>query len=179
MRYGQPGDTVHIYEINPLVRDIAYRDFHYLAQSQAQIEFSMGDARLSLEREAPQPFDVLAIDAFSSDSIPVHLLTVEAMATYFRNLDPQGILAVHISNRYLDLAPVLLAAANALHKEVRWVQNDGNTETGVYGSTWVLLANAAASFAQAPLAAAAEPLSSERTVRLWTDDYSDLISILR
>ena len=179
VRYGQPGDTVHIYEINPLVRDIAYRDFHYLAQSQAQIEFSMGDARLSLEREAPQPFDVLAIDAFSSDSIPVHLLTVEAMATYFRNLDPQGILAVHISNRYLDLAPVLLAAANALHKEVRWVQNDGNTETGVYGSTWVLLANAAASFAQAPLAAAAEPLSSERTVRLWTDDYSDLISILR
>src|SRR5579871_4062540 len=96
--YGRAGDTVHIYEINPLVRRIAERYFTYLTDSRAKLVFSMGDARLSLENEPPQRFDVLAVDAFSSDAIPVHLLTLEAFATYFRHMKPDGILAVHISN---------------------------------------------------------------------------------
>ena len=77
----------------------------------------MGDARLSLERESPENFDVLAVDAFSSDSIPVHLLTLEAMELYFRHLRPDGVLAVHISNRYLDLAPVLAGETRATGKD--------------------------------------------------------------
>src|SRR5207237_1648850 len=95
------------YEINPLVLNLARHEFFFIPDCKAQIDIAMGDARLSLEREPPQNFDVLAVDAFSSDSIPVHLLTSEAMDLYFHHLRPDGILAVHISNRYLDLHPVL------------------------------------------------------------------------
>ena len=92
--YGRDGDTFRLYEINPQVIDLATKQFSYVNDSRAQVELSIGDARLSLEREPPQGFDVLAVDAFSSDSIPVHLLTAEAFATYFRHLKPGGILAI-------------------------------------------------------------------------------------
>ena len=99
----------------------------------------MGDARLSLEREAPENFDVLAVDAFSSDSIPVHLLTTEAMRLFFRHLKPDGILAVHISNRYLDLEPVLEGEAKALGKTAREMDTDDDDATDVFAATWILL----------------------------------------
>ena len=105
--YGRPGDYYRFYEINPLVLRLAHTEFTFLRDCKAKVDVAMGDARLSLEREAPENFDVLAVDAFSSDSIPVHLLTREAMQLFFRHLKPDGILAVHISNRYLDLQPVL------------------------------------------------------------------------
>ena len=177
--YGHNGDHIQIYEINPLVRDLANRYFRYLAESAARIDFSMGDARLSMEREAARDFDVLAIDAFSSDSIPVHLLTAEAFSTWFRHLKPGGILAVHISNRYLDLEPVLAAAATHAGVAARVVESDGNNERAVYGSTWVLLSRTDAVFGLAPLARSARPLAPAHPVRLWTDDYSDLMSILK
>ena len=177
--YGRPGDAVRIYEINPQVVELARKEFSYVADSKAQIEIILGDARLSLEREPAQAFDLLAVDAFSSDAIPVHLLTAEAFAVYFRHLAPRGIIAVHISNRYLDLKPVLKAAAARLGKTAQIVEDDSDDEKGTYGTTWVLIADSAQVFGQAPLEGAAEPLESERSIRVWTDDYSDLYGILK
>jgi SAM-dependent methyltransferase len=177
--YGRAGDTVRMYEINPQVIELALREFTYLTDSKAEIEVVLGDARLSLEREAAQGFDVLAVDAFSSDSIPVHLLTAEAFEVYFRHLKPGGILAVHISNRYLDLKPVLKEAAARFGKSVRLVDDDSDADRGTYGTTWVLFADAPDVFAREPLKGAADPLETDRSIRVWTDDYSDLYGILK
>ena len=177
--YGRPGDAVRVYEINPQVVDLALTEFSYLGDTKAALDVILGDARLSLEAEPPQNFDVLALDAFSSDAIPVHLLTAEAFEVYFRHLKPGGILAVHISNRYLDLKPVLKEAAAKLGKEARIVEDESNGEKGTYGTTWVLFADSAAAFDEEPLAGAVEALVAERSIRLWTDDYSDLYAILK
>ena len=107
------GDTYRFYDINPQVIAIAQREFTYLADSAATIELPLGDARLSLEREPKQNFDVLAVDAFSSDAIPVHLITSEALAIYKRHMKPGGVIAFHVTNRYLDLVPVVKALADA------------------------------------------------------------------
>ena len=122
--YGRWGDYIRYYEINPLVPIIARTQFTFVNDCRGKLDIAMGDARLTLEREAPENFDVLAVDAFSSDSIPVHLLTREAMQLYFHHLKPDGILAVHISNRYLDLEPVLEGEAKALGKTAREVDTD-------------------------------------------------------
>ena len=114
--YSRIGDLYRFYDINPLVEQIANNYFWYLKNAEGSTEVVLGDARLSLEREAPQNYDILAVDAFSSDSIPVHLLTREAMALYFRHLKPGGVLAVHISNRFINLEPVLERASSALGK---------------------------------------------------------------
>jgi SAM-dependent methyltransferase len=177
--YGRAGDVFRLYEINPQVIDLAMKEFTFLTDSPAKIETALGDARLVLEREPPQHFDLLAVDAFSSDSIPVHLLTSEAFATYFRHLKPGGILAVHISNRYLDLKPVVLQAARRLGAHAQLVDEDSDDDRAVYGSTWVLLSRDESVFGRPPLAGATEALESNRRVRLWTDDYSDLFSILK
>src|SRR4029077_1832237 len=115
--YGRLGDRFRFYEINPLDIKLARTQFSYLADCQAKLDIVLGDARLSLERQPNQDFDVLAVDAFSSDSIPVHLLTVEAFELYFRHLKPTGILAVHVSNKYLELKPIVGLAAQALGKQ--------------------------------------------------------------
>jgi hypothetical protein len=177
--YGLAGDRIRIYELNPLVRDVANHYFSYLEESPAQITFAMGDARLSMEREPSSGFDILAIDAFSSDSIPVHLLTAEAFAIWFRHIGPEGMLAVHISNRYLDLEPVIATAAAHLGATARVVESDGDNARAVYGSTWVLLSKHPSVLESAALAGASRPLAPRHAVSLWTDDYSDLISILR
>ena len=176
--YGRPGDYIRYYEINPLVLKIARTEFYFLPDCKAQLDVAMGDARLSLERESPENFDVLAVDAFSSDSIPVHLLTREAMELYFRHLKPDGILAVHISNRYLDLQPVLQGEAAALHKIARVVDTEDDETQDVFGATWVLITNPATGFTQEELSNSG-PLASNRSVRLWTDDYSNLFKILK
>ena len=183
--YGRWGDYYRYYEINPLVPWIATTQFTFVNDCRAKgakLDIAMGDARLSLEgeleRQGPENFDVLAVDAFSSDSIPVHLLTTEAMQLYFRHLKPDGILAVHISNRYLDLAPVLLGESRALGKTPRLVDNDDDDTQDVFGATWVLLVAPPAQFDEEEIKAS-QPLASKRTVRLWTDDYSNLFRILK
>ncbi len=130
--YGRWGDYIRYYEINPLVPWIARTQFTFVGDCRGKLEIAMGDARLTLEREAPENFDVLAVDAFSSDSIPVHLLTREAMQLYFHHLKPDGILAVHISNRYLDLEPVLEGEAKALGKTAREMDTDDDDATDVF-----------------------------------------------
>src|SRR5258706_5887722 len=110
--YGRKGDTYRFYDIDPHVVELAKSEFSYLADSEARIEVAVGDARLTLEREAPQGFDVLAVDAFSSDAIPVHLITRESLAVYLRHVKPDGIVAYHVSNRFLDLVPVVARIAS-------------------------------------------------------------------
>jgi SAM-dependent methyltransferase len=176
--YGRWGDYYRYYEINPLVPWIARTQFTFVPDCKAKLDIAMGDARLSLERESPENFDVLAVDAFSSDSIPVHLLTTEAMQLFFHHLKPDGILAVHISNRYLDLQPVLVGESKALGKTARVVDTDDDDAQDVFSATWVLLVAPPAQF-DAEEVKASEPLTSKRTVRLWTDDYSNLFKILK
>ncbi len=176
--YGRWGDYIRYYEINPLVQWIARTQFTFVGDCRGKLDIAMGDARLSLEREAPENFDVLAVDAFSSDSIPVHLLTREAMQLYFHHLKPDGILAVHISNRYLDLEPVLEGEAKALGKTAREMDTDDDDAVDVFAATWILLIAPPAQFDSA-LVAASQPLHSTKTVRLWTDDYSNLFKILK
>ena len=176
--YGRLGDYYRFYEINPLVLTLARSEFTFLNDCKGKVEVAMGDARLSLEREQPENFDVLAVDAFSSDSIPVHLLTREAMQLYFRHLKADGLLAVHISNRYLNLQPVLQGETQALHKAARVVDTEDDETQDVFGATWVLIASADTVFTPEELEHSSE-ISSKKSVRLWTDDYSNLFQILK
>jgi SAM-dependent methyltransferase len=176
--YGRQGDYFRFYEINPLVLQIARTQFTFLNDCKAKVDVAMGDARLSLEREPDEHFDVLAVDAFSSDSIPVHLLTREAMRVYFRHLNPNGVLAVHISNRYLDLQPVVQGQAREFGKLARVVDTDDDDSQDVFGATWVLLTDPATGFGPEEREHSAE-IASKRHVKLWTDDYSNLFQILK
>lgn len=176
--YARPGDYYRFYEINPLVIRLATTQFTFTRQAASTVEFALGDARLSLEREAPQNFDVLAVDAFSGDSIPVHLLTREAFALYFRHLKPDGVLAVHISNRYLDLRPVMKQAAKAFGKQAREIDTDDNEDRTCFGCTWVLVTGQRGYFGR-PIFELAKSLDTSRDLKIWTDDYSNLFRILK
>jgi spermidine synthase len=177
--YGNAGDHIRFYEINPLVRPIAQNLFTYLRDSPAQITFADGDARASLTREAPQNFDVLVVDAFSGDAIPLHLLTTQALALYQRHLAPGGILAFHVSNQYLDLAPEIAQLASSAHMQARLVESSPVESRGEYRATWVLLSNSPTFFTLPEIAAAATPIPSVPGLRPWTDDYSSLLPILQ
>ena len=140
----------------------------------------LGDARLSMEREEPQQYDVLAIDAFSSDAIPVHLLTEEAFAVYFRHLKPTGVLAVHISNRFLDLEPLVLGLADRFGLGAAVITSEDSDETGIMGATWVLVTANLEFLEYEPIRSAARPASENTTARIvWTDDYSNLMRIVK
>jgi hypothetical protein len=177
--YGRAGDYYRFYEINPLVAQLASSQFTFLSDCPAIVETAMGDARLSLERESPQQFDVLVMDAFSGDSIPVHLLTREAFAVYFRHMKPGGILAVHISNRNLDLAPVVKHASDYYGKEARLVDSDEDESRGLTGSAWVLIGDRADIFDAKELRDSVTAIEPESAIRPWTDDYSSIYTILR
>ncbi|WIL22443.1 MAG: fused MFS/spermidine synthase [Geothrix sp.] len=157
----------------------ARRYFTYLGQSRARTEVVLGDARLSLEGEAPQGYDLLAIDAFSSDSIPVHLLTREAFALYFRNLKPDGVLAVHVSNKYLALQPVVRAAVDAFGKHARVVDTESDEEEGSYGSTWVLITQDGSFFDRPAFKGNEDVRRLPGASLLWRDDFSNLFRALK
>ena len=177
--YGRPGDTFRFYEINPLVLRLARTEFTFLRDSPAAVTCVLGDARLSLMREAPQQFDLLAVDAFSGDAIPVHLLTREAFELYFRHLRPDGLLAVHISNRYLDLGPVVERAAAALGKATLRVETGDDEANDICGATWVLVAGQPGLLQAHVLKGAGTPLNPQLGFRGWTDDYSNLFRVLK
>ena len=176
--YGSKGDIYRFYDINPAVIVIANRDFSYLKDSDATIQTPLGDARLNLEREAPQGFDLLAIDAFSSDSIPVHLLTNEALAVYVKHMKPGGIIAFHLTNRFLDLVPVVKQLADAHHLFAVLVADEGD-EGIVSRSDWVLLSDREASLQVPQIAEAASEIATSENLRLWTDDFNNIIQILK
>jgi len=177
--YGRPGDIYRFYDINPLVIDIARGQFRFVPESKAKVDIVLGDARLSLEREPPQNYDILAVDAFSSDAIPVHLLTREAFALYFRHLQPGGVLAVHVSNTHLDLAPVVGLAANSLGKRVVVIDTSDDDDNAVFGATWVLVSSRNSLFQYPFIQHAATPVKPIARLRMWTDDYSNLFRILK
>ena len=183
--YARPGDRFRFYEINPQVIAIATNPayFTFLAKSAGQLQIVPGDARVSLEREAGrgdlQNFDVLVLDAFSGDAVPVHLLTLEAFAVYRKHLRPQsGILAIHITNTYLDLRPVVFAAAGHGHLNSMWIQSQGDGLVST-DSEWMLLSEG-----ELPKGSVvSSPASSAATVSPrfwpWTDDYSNLLQVLK
>jgi hypothetical protein len=199
--YGRSDDQIVFYEIDPEVISVA-RDsghFDYLAESLAKIELVLGDARLSLEQElkdsGSRQFDVLVMDAFSSDAIPVHLLTREAFGVYLKHLRNDGLLAVHVSNRLLRLSPLVsrLGASVGLHS--LQVQNRNIASYSSRRSRWVLLARDASEIdrlermirARMRYAGVSEPevvvtrpeQADLEAAPLWTDDYSNILSVLK
>ncbi|MGA2865875.1 MAG: fused MFS/spermidine synthase [Verrucomicrobiota bacterium] len=179
--YGRAGDYLRIYEINPQVQRLANSWFTYLSRCPAQLEVVPGDARLSLEKEPPQQFDLLALDAFSGDAIPVHLLTREAFQVYGRHLKPEGLLAVHISNHYLDLEPVVATLARHFNYKAALIDYEETDETWwLYASTWMLLTRDETILKRPGIAEALYPLEHRKTnVPLWTDDFASLFQILK
>ena len=175
--YGGKADTYRFYDINPEVVTIARRDFTYLKDTEAKIEISLGDARLNLEREAAQGFDVLAVDAFSSDSIPVHLITLEAVQIFEKHIKPDGVIAFHVSNRFLDLKPVVNLIAEKRGFHVAWVRDsydDGSTT-----SDWVLLSKDKSQFLKPEILDGSYIIPPEPKLRVWTDDYNNLLQVLK
>jgi SAM-dependent methyltransferase len=178
--YAQPGDYYRFYEINPEVLRMAERYFSFLKDCQGKVDVVLGDARLSLEREPSQAFDVLVLDAFSGDAIPTHLLTSEALAIYERHLKPDGVLAIHISNRHVDLEPVVRGLADAA--QMQWLRVESNVQfaKGVQGVAWWALLSRNETFLNLPaLKALAVPPRSPKPAMLWTDDHSNLFEILQ
>ncbi len=179
--YGRASDSLRFYEINPKVVELAQGQFSYLSNCASRVEIALGDARLSLEREAPQNFDLLALDAFSSDSIPVHLLTTEAFGLYQRHLRTNGVLAINISNHYLDLEPVVLKLARRFDYHLAKIDYEERDDAWwVYSSTWMLLSRNRALLESPLVSEASCPLRTNRTnVPIWTDDFASLFQILQ
>ncbi len=174
--YCRPGDTYRFYEINPAVIQVARSEFRFLRDC-PDVAVVEGDARLALEREPGHGFDVLAVDAFNGDSVPVHLLTQEAFALYFRHLKPDGILAVHVSNRYLDLSVVVRQLAAFYSREARLFRSPPDPQRQLEPADWVLVSPDPALWRRIP--AAASPILATARGALWTDDHTDLFRILR
>jgi hypothetical protein len=177
--YGHAGDRIRFYEINPAVVPIAQNAFMYMRESGAQIDVVEGDARTSLAREPPQRFDVLAVDAFTGDAIPLHLLTREALALYRRNLAPGGIIAYHISNQHVDLEPAIALLAQNAGMTARSLTTPLHPERGEYTARWVLVTDNPAFFCIPEIVDSAPSQPVFRPgLRLWTDDYSTLLPLL-
>jgi hypothetical protein len=184
--YGRPGDEYRLYEINPVVAELARGQrnyFSFLSDSKANITMVLGDARISLERELaegkPQNFDLLVLDTFNSDSIPVHLVTKEAFALYLAHLAPDGVIAAHITNLHLDLQPVFWRLSE--HYGLRLMRiNYGGDENGGFASHWILLSRDPAILESPALQAGAVDLRGySASIKLWTDDYSNLFQVLK
>lgn len=177
--YGNPGDTIRFYEINRAVEDIARSQFTYLSDSPAFMELLRGDARVSLAAEAPQRYDVLVVDAFSGDAIPAHLMTTQALEIYRRHLAPGGIIAFHVSNHFLALAPVVAQLAhNAGMRTVRVTDEEARSRQ-VFESDWVLVTSNTEFLRNPAVERARKTIDLPAGLRLWTDDYSSLFPIIQ
>lgn len=177
--YGEPGQRITYYEIDPEVVRIASdpKEFTFLQDSKAKVDVVLGDARLMIAKAAPASYDFIILDAFSSDAIPVHLLTQDATAGYLEKLAPHGLLAFHISNRYLDLEEVLHSVAASLHLSCLFQEDDSenpNPELPKAHSRWMLMARDPADFGSLSGAKLWHRLSLQSNSKPWTDDYSNL-----
>jgi hypothetical protein len=177
--YGRPGDLYRAYEINPQVVRLAQTEFTFLRDSAATVEIVLGDARLRMESEPPQGLDLLAVDAFSGDAIPTHLLTLEALALYVRHLAPAGILAVHVSNRFVELEPVLAAGAVALRRPAVSAVAEGDGERLCYNSQWILIPPRDGRRRYPALWEFGTRLEPTPGIRAWTDELWSLYPVLR
>ncbi len=179
--YGRKGDHYRFYEINPEVVALAKRDFTYLSDTAAEVSVAIGDARLVLEREQDNRFDVLVIDAFSSDAIPVHLMTREAMQVYARHLAPYGVIAFHVTNRYLELPPVVELIAQEAGFRVALVadepQGDGRVLTAF--SDWVLVSRNEQLLMSRSVREKQYVIDKIAGLKPWTDDFNNLFKVLK
>ena len=179
--YSRPGDTYRFYEINPDVERIAREYFTYLQDAKGAQQVVLGDGRIALERELVnknrQQFDILAVDAFSGDGIPVHLLTREAFALYWEHLRPDGILALHISNRHFHFSPVIRALARESGKQALWIKDVSDLEKGNDYSEWVLVTSNTTFLKDPFVNFRIAPWPTLREI-LWTDDYSNLFQVV-
>ncbi len=172
------GDVCRIYEINAEVERLARKHFTYLADSKGKVDVILGDARLSLEREASNQFTVLAVDAFSGDSIPMHLITQEAVRVFMNQVSSGGIVAYHVSNRFLDLPPVLAEIAAKENLAGVVIEDPAQTDNALHSSsTWVLLARNADTLKG--IGDAGKPLQRSAGAPLWTDDFNNLLSVVK
>jgi SAM-dependent methyltransferase len=182
--YGATGERWTVYEIDPAVERIARdsRYFTYLADSPARIEVVLGDGRLSMVRANDGLFSLIVVDAFSSDAIPVHLLTREALALYFRKLAPGGVLAFHLSNRYLNLEPVVARLARDAHAAARIRENVPRKQAvrsaGEDASVWAVLAPRPTSLGGLTHDPRWRPLRERPDIDTWTDDFSNVLQVL-
>jgi SAM-dependent methyltransferase len=183
--YGERGDLLRFYEINPDVERLARRDFSFLADCPAAVDVVLGDARQSLEAETSQHYDLLVLDAFSGDAIPTHLLTREAFEVYARHLAPGGVIAAHISNRHIDLAPVLCAVASEFGWKTCEIRSQTDSSRAATAAQWMLLTANVPFLDDATLRAARSADQSPSRERrpagaaLWTDSYSNLLPLLK
>ncbi len=180
LSYSRPGEEWVVFEINPRVTELARSEFTFLGDAKARIEVRHGDGRLELARDRGGKFDAIVIDAFSGDAVPVHLLTDEAFALYLDRLKPDGVLALHITNKHLDFAPVLQNLAAAHKRPALLVETRGPRER-LYDARWVLVANDVSLFERPPWRGAGTllPAASNPRVSRWTDDYSNILAVLR
>lgn len=176
--YGRSGDTYRMYELNPEVIALAQTEFSFMSDSAAKVETVLGDARLSLAKEPPQGFDVLAVDAFSGDSIPVHLITTEAMDVYLRHMLPGGIIGFHITNKFINLAPVVQNIAQAKGLYVAFVHDDTDNPA-LRNTDWILVARDPAVLQQKAIRQASSTVPSIAKLGVWTDDFNNLFDVLK
>ncbi len=178
--YAGQNDLYRFYEINPQVEHLARKYFTYLADSKAQIDVILGDARLSMEKEKPQNYDILVIDAFSSDAVPVHLLTREAFEIYLKHIAPDGVLALHISTMHLDLQSVVWKLAQHFGLKSLWIESYDNPQTGALAADWILLSRNEKILNMPTLKSrASQPYADLSKISLWTDDHINLLQILK
>lgn len=180
LTYGKANDYFRLYDINPTVAEIAQTYFTYLKNTAASYDIVISDARLAMEREPPQDFDILILDAFSGDAIPMHLLTEQALQLYRRHLRPDSVLAIHITNHYLDLKPLISGMARQAGYHYLFVQSKASSDSlGRYRSDWALLSNNQA-FLHSPVFAEVEHSDTEpeQTI-MWTDDFSNMFRLLK
>jgi hypothetical protein len=178
--YGKPGDRYRFYEIDDAIVAAAHRHFSFIADSPAAVDVQVGDGRLLLQQEAQRRFDVVVVDAFSGDSIPVHLLTREAVALYRDRLKPGGVIALHISNTHLELAPVVAAIAAELGLQSAFIVDPGVAgDVSTSASDWVLLAADRTILDLPAIARAAIALPRAPAGGAWTDDYSNIVQVMR
>ena len=178
--YGKAGDHYRFYEIDEAMVRAAHQHFSFIADSAATVDVAVGDGRLLLQAESDKRFDVLVVDAFSGDSIPVHLLTREAVELYRQRLKPGGVIALHVSNSHLELGPVVARIADELGLQVAFIADpgvQGDPSTSV--SDWVLLAEDRQVLDRPLIQEAATPIPQRADMRTWTDDYSNILQVLR
>jgi hypothetical protein len=179
--YGRPADDFSLIEINPAVIDIADRYFTFMKDCPSTMTRHLGDGRLVLERMQDAKFDLLVLDAFSSDAIPAHLLTRESMQLYKQRLAEGGVLAIHTSNNHLELAPLVHHLSSDADLESRMIEGLGDESIGTTHSTWMIIAPPGHPiFQAASLASAVKPTAEQlRDAPLWTDQHHNLVSVLR
>jgi hypothetical protein len=177
--FGNPGDAVLFYEINPLVERLSRHWFTFLHDSSARVEVILGDARLSLAAEKPQHFNVIVVDAFSGDAIPVHLLTREALALYRKHLLPGGVIVFHVSNQYINLEPVVASIAEDAGMKAESVHSRGDEQNGYYYADWILVTANETLLSQPEIVNNGFATPLQGNVRLWTDNYSSVFPLLK